>query len=376
MKFGNTKSFFLLLASAYVMFGCVAMDKPLSGENKEKIATIKVPNAAAGEVKPSNEAVKPSSSSGGYYQDDGPCSNPPTDLDTRPDAQPRVEAFLSGPNRPYVALGQRYVPEVSMRAFRQTGKASWYGCKYHGQTTSSGEVFDTYQMTAAHPILPIPSYVRVTNLENQKSVVVRINDRGPFVANRVIDLSYLAARRIGLIEKGTGDVEVERVFALATATSTTPATPATSATPAPVSAPATLPNQIITVIPAQAAPVIPAQSAPLLVPPAQVPVPVAVIAPKPAPVAAVVPATSPLSAVAPRTGPQIFLQFGAFVDAGKAEQERLRLTQRGGWRYPINVLTHSGLYKIVMGPIPSEPQAQQEKKELLTNKITTFVVTY
>ncbi len=365
MKFGNTKSFFLLLASAYVMFGCVAMDKPLSGENKEKIATIKVPNAAAGEVKPSNEAVKPSSSSGGYYQDDGPCSNPPTDLDTRPDAQPRVEAFLSGPNRPYVALGQRYVPEVSMRAFRQTGKASWYGCKYQGQTTSSGEVFDTYQMTAAHPILPIPSYVRVTNLENQKSVVVRINDRGPFVTNRVIDLSYLAARRIGLIEKGTGDVEVERIFPLASAA---PATSATPATPAPVSAPATLPNQIITVIPAQ--------PVPSLVPPAQTPAPVAMIAPKPASVATLAPATSPLSTVAPRAGPQIFLQFGAFVDAGKAEQERLRLTQKGGWRYPINVLTHSGLYKIVMGPVPSEPQAQQEKKELLAKKITTFVVTY
>ena len=96
--------------------------------------------------------------------------------------------------------------------FRQRGVASWYGKRYHGQKTSSGETYDMYQMSAAHPTLPIPSYARVTNVANGKSVVVRINDRGPFHAQRVIDLSYVAAYKLGYIQAGQAQVEVESVI--------------------------------------------------------------------------------------------------------------------------------------------------------------------
>jgi rare lipoprotein A len=96
--------------------------------------------------------------------------------------------------------------------YRAVGVASWYGRRYHGQKTASGEPYDMFAMTAAHPILPIPSYARVTALRSRRSVVVRINDRGPFVDDRLIDLSYVAAHRIGLIEFGTGEVEVELIL--------------------------------------------------------------------------------------------------------------------------------------------------------------------
>jgi rare lipoprotein A len=115
-------------------------------------------------------------------------------------------------NRPSKALGWEYVPMTSLQPFRQRGLASWYGKRYHGQKTSSGEVYDMYQMTAAHPTLPIPSYARVTNVANGKSVVVRINDRGPFRAGRVIDLSYVAAYKLGYIQAGEASVELESII--------------------------------------------------------------------------------------------------------------------------------------------------------------------
>ena len=145
---------------------------------------------------------------GGYYQDDGPGENPPPNLDAVPDAEPKVEPLHKFANRPYVVLGQTYAPDVSGKPYQARGIASWYGKKFHGQRTSSGEPYDMYGMTAAHPTLPIPSYVRVTNIKNGKSVIVRINDRGPFHSDRVIDLSYTAAYKLGLIQNGSGTVEV------------------------------------------------------------------------------------------------------------------------------------------------------------------------
>jgi rare lipoprotein A len=100
---------------------------------------------------------------------------------------------------------------TSLQPFRQRGMASWYGKRYHGQKTSSGEVYDMYAMTAAHPTLPIPSYARVTNLANGRSVVVRINDRGPFRGTRIIDVSYVAAHKLGFIQAGQAQVDVEAV---------------------------------------------------------------------------------------------------------------------------------------------------------------------
>ena len=150
---------------------------------------------------------------GGYYLDDGPGDNPPPDIDAIPDAIPRTEAILPRASLPYVALGQRYVPLKTFQTYKQRGIASWYGRRYHGQKTSSGEIYDMYGMSAAHTILPIPSYVRVTNPENGKSVVVRVNDRGPFHSERLIDLSYAAAYKLRLIDKGSGLVEVETLDA-------------------------------------------------------------------------------------------------------------------------------------------------------------------
>jgi rare lipoprotein A len=148
---------------------------------------------------------------GGYYKDDGPQAKPPSNLDGIADATPSVEPLSKWANRPYSALGKSYTPLTSVQPFKQRGMASWYGKKFHGRKTSSGEIYDMYKMTAAHPTLPIPSYVRVTRVSGGKSVVVRINDRGPFHAGRVIDLSYVAAYKLGYIQAGAAEVTVESI---------------------------------------------------------------------------------------------------------------------------------------------------------------------
>ncbi len=147
---------------------------------------------------------------GGYYLDDGP-PNATVDLAKVKDAVPRTEPPSSTGNKPYVVFGKRYVPLKSSKGFRQKGTASWYGKKFHGKRTSSGEAYDMYQMTAAHTVLPIPSYARVTNLDNGRSVIVRVNDRGPFKHNRVMDLSYAAALRLDVVKSGTAPVEIASI---------------------------------------------------------------------------------------------------------------------------------------------------------------------
>ncbi|UVW29370.1 septal ring lytic transglycosylase RlpA family protein [Massilia sp. H6] len=149
---------------------------------------------------------------GGYYKDDGPGTNPPPGLLELPDAIVRAEPYSKWANRPYSVFGQTYTPITHDDPFVQRGVASWYGVKFHGQKTSSGELYDMYKMTAAHPTLPIPSYVRVTSLDSGNAVIVRINDRGPFHASRVIDVSYTAALKLGLLGRGSHKVEVERLF--------------------------------------------------------------------------------------------------------------------------------------------------------------------
>ena len=152
--------------------------------------------------------VSPSSR---YYKDDGP-GVAPANLDAIPDAVPRMEPLHRFANRPYTVLGRDYVPATTLRPYRERGIASWYGRKFHGEKTSTGETYDMYAMTAAHPTLPLPSYAKVTNVATGKSVVVRVNDRGPFLHGRVIDLSYAAAERIGIAQKGSGEVEVEALL--------------------------------------------------------------------------------------------------------------------------------------------------------------------
>jgi rare lipoprotein A len=158
----------------------------------------------------------PAPAKGAYYKDDGPGANPPPDLAAIPDAVPKAEPLHRFANRPYQVFGKDYVPLANVAPnaapFRQAGIGSWYGRRFHGAPTSSGEPYDMYAMTAAHPTLPIPSYARVTNLANGRSVVVRINDRGPFHADRIIDLSYTAAWKLGYADAGSARVEVESLM--------------------------------------------------------------------------------------------------------------------------------------------------------------------
>lgn len=165
---------------------------------------------------------------GGYYQDDGPHSSPPADADRVPDAIPRPEVRSTSGNKPYVVFGRTYTPVAEARGYRERGVASWYGKKFHGNRTSNGETYDMYAMTAAHKTLPLPSYVRVTNLANGSSVVVRVNDRGPFLHDRLIDLSYAAAARLGIVGTGTGLVEIEGLD---------PGAPVATPAPPPVAGP-------------------------------------------------------------------------------------------------------------------------------------------
>jgi rare lipoprotein A len=245
------------------------------------------------------------SKSGAYYLDDGPGDNPPANLDAIPNAVPKAEPLHRGANRPYTIFGKTYVPNVSNEPFRQQGIASWYGRKYHGQMTSIGETYDMYGMTAAHPTLPLPSYVRVTNPANMKSVVVRLNDRGPFHADRVIDLSYTAAAKLDIAKKGSGMVWVERVF------------------PGDASKAAAAP-------------------------------PAVVAAPSPVPAATAI-VTSP---IIPDSG-EVYLQLAAFSSLENAEIFRDRMTRELDWnREPIQVIQKDNLFRVRMGPYKSREEAE------------------
>ncbi|MFN0182650.1 MAG: septal ring lytic transglycosylase RlpA family protein, partial [Aquabacterium sp.] len=147
----------------------------------------------------------------GNAERDGPDAVPPPDLHLTPDAIPRIEPLrLGGPNKPYEVAGERYAPLAADLPVIERGLASWYGRKFHGRPTSNGEAYDMYAMTAAHKTMPLPSYARVRNPANGREIVVRVNDRGPFAPGRIIDLSYTAALRLGVLG-GVAPVEVERL---------------------------------------------------------------------------------------------------------------------------------------------------------------------
>jgi rare lipoprotein A len=169
-------------------------------------------NAPINSHSPRSSTVPPiSAPRGASLHTDGPAANPPPDLDKVPDAVPRLEPIRpGGANKPYAVAGRWYEPITDERPYTERGLGSWYGRKYHGRPTASGEPYNMFAMTAAHPRLPIPSYARVRNPANGREVVVRINDRGPFVRGYAIDLSYTAALKLGLL-RGVAPVEVERI---------------------------------------------------------------------------------------------------------------------------------------------------------------------
>ncbi len=196
---------FALLCAALLLAACGSAPKPATAPPDETVAAPAKP-----------AAKRPAPGGGGYYKDDGPADELPDGLDDIPDAVPRAEPLHRFANRPYVVFGKEYVPSGTIRPYRMRGIGSWYGKKFHGQKTSIGERYDMFAMTAAHPTLPLPSYARVTNLANGRSVIVRVNDRGPFHAGRIIDLSYAAAHRLDYIRSGSAQVEVEAIVPDAT----------------------------------------------------------------------------------------------------------------------------------------------------------------
>lgn len=254
---------------------------------------------------------------GGYYKDDGPPAQVPANIDNIPDAVPRIEPLARGPNRPYTIMGKRYVPDTTERPYRKRGVASWYGRKFHGRKTSNGETYDMFAMTAAHTTLPIPSYVRVTRVSTGKSVIVRVNDRGPFLHNRVIDLSYAAAHRLGMVGPGSAEVVVERITPEQIRAGTWASESFASTAPAAVT-----PQPLAT----QAAPVAMAQAT-----------------------------TASTTAAA---GEPVFLQIGAFSSEANARALAARAAASMPGNLPIEVDSASSqLYRVRIGPFATRDQA-------------------
>ena len=155
-------------------------------------------------------SFKKTSSGGKFYKNDGPL-DVPYDIKDISEPIPKTEKLIKAANKPYRVMEQGFVPMTKVEHIKQEGYGSWYGSKYHGQKTSSGEVYDMFKMTAASPILPILSYAKVTNLNNGRSVIVKVNDRGPFLNERIIDLSFIAACKLGYAEKGVERLRVETI---------------------------------------------------------------------------------------------------------------------------------------------------------------------
>lgn len=246
------------------------------------------------------------------------------DPDSIENAQPRREPITKAGNKsPYTVLGQTYVLLPSASGYRATGMVSWYGTKFHGRSTANGDKYDLYGMTAAHKTLPIPTYVLVTNLENNRQAIVRVNDRGPFVSNRIIDLSYAAAVKLGYAEKGVAFVEVAAID--------------------------------VDNWPPRDEP-----KAPEPVPPL-----------RPAP-----PPAAPPSAAAPDTGAATnagthAVQAGAFSVRANAEALRNRL--EAALSYPVSVqptATPPVLYRVRVGPFADAARAEQVRGELLGKRLS------
>jgi rare lipoprotein A len=273
---------------------------------------------------------------------DGPEAKPPPDLARVPDAQPQVEPIRpGGPNKPYEVLGKDYTPQRDDSPLTEKGLASWYGRKFHGRRTASGEVYNMYAMTAAHKTMPIPSYARVRNPANGREVIVRVNDRGPFHPGRVIDLSYTAALKLGVLN-GVAPVEVERItFEQIRAGSWRRDGGATevAAAPAPVPTPSPLPAAV---------------STPLPVPVAAVPIPELPAASAPdAPV-------DPKPSRAFTTAAQGFwVQLGAFKQRDGAEEFQRRVSGELDWLAPLlAVFSEPSIFRLQAGPYPSRGEAQ------------------
>lgn len=248
---------------------------------------------------------------GGFYTDDGPDGALPVDLDRLAEPEPRLEPMNTQANQPYSVFGREYIPLTSPGPYKRQGTASWYGRKFHGQRTSSGEIYDMFALTAAHPTLPIPSYARIVNLQNGRSVVIRINDRGPFSSGRIMDVSYAAAYRLGFVQDALANIEVESIV------------PATTTAGAENAAPAPQPALPVLV----PAPELRTEAAP-----SQIPI-----------------ASEPSG---------IFLQLGAFSNPDNAENFSTRVRRELGWlTQPLQIAGRNNLYRLQLGPFRDRAEA-------------------
>jgi rare lipoprotein A len=233
------------------------------------------------------------------------------DPDRIRDAVPKREPITRAGNKsPYTVLGKTYHLLPTAKGYRARGTASWYGTKFHGRTTANGEKYDVYAMTAAHTTLPIPTYVRVTNLENGRQAVVRVNDRGPFAHGRIIDLSYAAATKLGFAHKGTALVEVEAIDVDNWPPPRAPASTSTASQPLPQSSPQ--PSSVRGAL---------------------------------------------------RVERPFYVQVGAFGNPQGAEQLRRRL--QGATAYPVEIHSAGALYRVRVGPLATRSEAEQVRAALL-----------
>lgn len=268
----------------------------------------------------SNSAAYPEPNKGRYSQqkDSIPLRFPTSE--EMLDPEPVVEPLSRGGNKAYNIYGIDYYPTTTITEYSETGTASWYGNKFHGHLTSNGEVYDVFSMTAAHKTLPLPSYVRVTNLDNFRSAIVRVNDRGPFHDGRVIDLSYSAAYKLGIYQTGTGRVKVELLAS--------PAMEGMSSLATPIAQEPMIPYQPLTET---------------IAPPAQNNSRV------------VAPVSAPQSAAQnskPLQG--CFIQLIASGDRAKIDRLGNELQQQ--WSVPTTVQSANGIFKLLAGPL-NEPAA-------------------
>ena len=321
-RFAAAKTVCAMVAAGLLLGAC--------GSSPKRGAIVRDAGVAA--PKPALAAAPPRTSrGGGYYQDDGPGDRPPANLEQIADAEPRLEPLARAANNPYTVFGQQYVPRRTLAPYRARGIGSWYGRKFHGQRTSSGEIYDMYGMSAAHTTLPIPSYARVTNLANERSVIVRVNDRGPFLAGRLIDLSYAAAYKLGYIGAGSASVEVESITPEKIpliAAQRRQAAPSARAAPPPSSPPD-------------------ARQTPADIRP---PVLAAAASPSPAEPAPAIP-------VDIGTG-GVYLQLGAFSGRDNAENFRVRIYQQLAWLNDvIRIFARDGMYRLDLGPYRDREEA-------------------
>jgi rare lipoprotein A len=264
---------------------------------------------------------------GGFYKDDGPAEDIPDGLDDIPDAEPKWEPLHKPATKPYVVFGKEYIPNTSVKPYKARGIASWYGKKFHGQKTSIGEPYNMFAMTAAHPTLALPSYVRVTNVQTGKSVIVRLTDRGPFHADRVIDLSYTASYKLGLVNGGSGQVEVEAIIP-GEPTSTSYA----QVTPPPRTVSAAEKDELEQLSRRMAK--------------------------EEQPVQVVVSSSAGSNDTTPAKG--VYLQMGAFANADNADNLKNHLLRELDWlTEPMRVQAGAGIHRLQLGPYANRADADK-----------------